>query len=80
MATARCPCLGRGHGPAVLVTRFHFNMGAAILKFTHNAIRTREWGEMPGCSKQQKKIVKSRQHAITPFFFLLTLKSIPLSF
>lgn len=31
MATARCPCRGLGHGPVVLVTRFHFSMGAAIL-------------------------------------------------
>lgn len=30
--TARCPCLGLGHGPEVFVTLFHFNMGAAILK------------------------------------------------
>lgn len=30
MATARWPCLGRGHGPVALLMRFHFSMGAAI--------------------------------------------------
>ena len=32
IATALCPCRGLGAGPEVLVIRFHFNMGAAILK------------------------------------------------
>ena len=30
MAMARCPCLGRGLGPAGLAIFFHFNMGDAI--------------------------------------------------
>lgn len=31
MATALCPCRGRGLGPVALATFFHFNLGDAIV-------------------------------------------------
>jgi hypothetical protein len=51
IATALWPCLGRGHGPVVLVTRFHFRMGAAIFQYYPTCI-----GKMTSARTYQQNI------------------------